>query len=78
MGAAKKETIQRYEKVAGSFNQDPVGLRYGTSIFLICEDLWDGEECEKMQEFGHQEAHDPVQYLSSSSGICIQDSGIIA
>lgn len=65
VGAGKNETIQRFEKGAGSFGQDPAGLGYVTSVFLICEAA--GEKCEKMQVFRHAEAYDPQLHLSSSS-----------
>lgn len=52
VGAGKNETIQRFEKGAGSFGQDPTGLSYVTSVFLICEAA--GEKCEKMRVFRHQ------------------------
>lgn len=65
VGAGKIETIQRLEKGAGSFCQDPARLSYATSLFLICETA--GEKCEKMQVFCHPEAYDPQLHLSSSS-----------
>lgn len=70
VGAGKNEAIQRFEKGAGSFGQDPAGLSYVTSFFLICEAA--GEKCEKMQVFRHPEAYDPQLHLSSSSSeICL-------
>lgn len=64
VGAGKNEAIQRFEKGAGSFGQDPTGLSYVTSVFLICEAA--GEKCEKMRVFRHPEACDPQLYHSSS------------
>lgn len=71
MGTGKNETVQRFENVTGSFSQSPAGLRYVTSIFLICE------ECEQRKIFGHQAACCSLQYFYSSK-IRIGDSGIMA
>lgn len=63
--AGKNESIQRFEKGVGSFGQDPAGLSYVTSVFLISEAA--GEKCEKMQVFHHPDVYAPQLHLSSSS-----------
>lgn len=63
--AGKNESIQRFEKGADSFGQDPAALSYVTSVFLICKAA--GEKCEKMQAFRHPGVYDPQLHLSSSS-----------
>lgn len=77
VGAGRNETIQRFEKGAGSFGQDPAGLSYVTSVFLICEAA--GKKYEKIQVFCHPEVYDPQLHLSSSSSeISIRERVIMA
>lgn len=74
--AGKNESIERFEKRAGSFSQDPAGLSYVTSSWSV--KLL--KRSEKRQVFFHPEAYDPQLHLSFSSSpeISIWDTGIMA